>query len=323
MNVRASVDAGEISRVVCVGGGLIGAGWAAHFVRAGLDVVVYDPAPEREAYLRDSLDAAMPTLTRLGLAPGASPDRLSFTSDLEEALAGADFVQVSAVEDRDAKTALLARIDAIVPAGVVIASSSSGFLAEDIRRAARHPERIIIGHPFNPPFLVPLVEIAGGDRAPAAAALAARFYSATGCEVVHLSREIDGYIGNRVQFAVFREILYMWSQGVADLATIDRAVKAGPALRWAVMGPSAVFFLGARDPSLYGEFVSLLLHELNSGYTAPAGFVPDAALMERYAREVVASLGREGQAQLQALRDVGVASIRTALADLGNVVPAR
>lgn len=323
MNVKASVDADEISRVVCVGGGLIGAGWAAHFIRAGLDVVVFDPAPEREAYLRNFVDAAMPTLARLGLAAGASTKRLHFTPDLDEALAGADFVQESAVEDRVAKIELLARIDAVLPADVVIASSSSGFLAEDLRGKARHGERIIIGHPFNPPFLVPLVEIAGGDNAPAAAARAALFYSATGCEVVHLKREIDGYIGNRIQFAAFREILYLWSQGVADLATIDRAVKAGPALRWAVMGPSAVFFLGARNPSLYGEFVNLLLHELNSGYTAPAEFVPDASLMERYAQEVVSSLGQDGQQQLQALRDAGVAGIRTVLAEISNMEASR
>ncbi|TPL43515.1 3-hydroxyacyl-CoA dehydrogenase NAD-binding domain-containing protein [Mesorhizobium sp. B2-4-6] len=314
MNLKPPVvDVSDIKRIVCVGGGLIGAGWAAHFIRAGLDVVVYDPMPERESYLRNYLDAAMPTLRTLGLAPGASSDRLHFTSNLGEALAGAHFVQESAIEDRDAKTELLGQIDAILPRHVVIASSSSGFLAQDIRRRAKHGERIIIGHPFNPPFLIPLVEIAGGDNAIKAATVATAFYNATGCEVVELDREIDGYIGNRIQFAVFKEILYMWSKGVADLATLDRAVKAGPAIRWAALGPSAVFFLGARDPTLYQEFVSLLLCELNSGYTAPGDFNPDDALMKRYADEVVATFGHGGQKQLQTLRDEGVASIRNAL----------
>lgn len=310
MNERSPEN---IGRVACIGGGLIGAGWAAHFLRAGLDVVVCDPAKEREFYLRRFITEAMPTLEKLGLAEGFSQDSLHFTSELEEALAGSDFVQESATEDRDAKIELMGRIDTLVPAEVVIASSSSGFLAEDLRRKALHPERIIIGHPFNPPFLVPLVEIAGGDKASLAAARADAFYRSTGCEVVQLEREIDGYIGNRIQFAVFKELLYLWSQGVADIATIDRAVTAGPAIRWAVMGPSAVFFLGARDPSLYRDFVSLLLHELESGYTAPVDFAPDADLMARYADEVTAAFGAQGQRSLQVLRDEGVAGIRDVL----------
>lgn len=305
-----------IRRVTCVGGGLIGAGWAAHFVRAGLDVTVFDPAPQRERYIRTYLDDAWPTLEKLGLAPGADRRRLAFTTDIDLALRATDFVQESAVEDRDAKAAILGDLDGRLPASTVIASSSSGFLASDLRAKARHGERIVIGHPFNPPFLIPLVEIAGGDGAPEAAARAAAIYRATGCEVVELRREIDGYIGNRIQFAVFREILYMLSQGVADLSTLDRAVTSGPAIRWAIMGPSAVFFLGARDPSLYPEFVELLSHELRSGYVAPPSFEPDAGLLRRYADEVVSGIGAAGQADLIARRDAGVAAIRAALAVL-------
>lgn len=316
MTVQHNSDAITVSRVTCVGGGLIGAGWAAHFLRVGLHVTVYDPAPEREKYLFDFVKAAFPTLREIGLAAGASIEQLRFTTDLSDALNGAEFVQESAAEDCDLKADLLAKIDALLPPHVPIASSSSGFLAADIRKKARNPERIIIGHPFNPPFLVPLVEIAGRAEAPVAAERAAAFYTATGCEVVQLEREIDGYIGNRIQFAVFREILYMWSQGVADLAAIDRAIRAGPAIRWAVMGPSAVFFLGARDPSLYREFVKLLLQELNSGYTAPSGFVPDEALMNKYADSIAETFGPDGQASLLSLRDQGVAAIRAMFSKL-------
>ncbi|WP_145611450.1 3-hydroxyacyl-CoA dehydrogenase NAD-binding domain-containing protein [Rhizobium mongolense] len=305
-----------ISKVVCVGAGLIGAGWAAHFMRAGLDVTVYHRSAEREEYLRESLERAMPSLQELGLAPGASPARIRFTTDLEEALEGSQFVQESATEDVNAKTGLIAQIDALTPVDAVIASSSSGFLATDLRREARHGERIIIGHPFNPPYLVPLVEVAGGDVAAQAIATATQFYQKTGCEVVELKREIDGYIGNRIQFAVFREILYLLSQGVADLEAIDRAIVAGPAIRWAVMGPSSVFYLGARDPSLYQEFVDLLAHEMESGYTAPATFTPDKALMNAYADEVCRGIGANGQDDLIALRDEGVAKIRVLLDSL-------
>lgn len=302
-----------ITRVACVGAGLIGAGWAAHFMRAGLDVMVHDQSGEREGYLRDALEKAMPVLTELGLAPGASLSRVTFTTDLEEALADCRFVQESATEDVDAKIALIARIDALAPPEAVIASSSSGFLAADLRREARNGERIIIGHPFNPPYLVPLVELAGGDMAPEAMAVATAFYRRTGCEVVELAREIDGYIGNRIQFAVFREVLYLLSQGVADVETIDRAIVAGPAIRWALMGPSSVFYLGARDPSLYREFVDLLAHEMESGYTAPPDFKPGRDLMNAYAEEVCAGIGAKGQTDMIALRNEGIARIRLLL----------
>lgn len=302
-----------VSRVACVGAGLIGSGWAAHFMRAGLDVTVHDQSGEREGYLREALERAMPFLTELGLAPGASPARVTFTTDLREALADCQFVQESATEEVEAKTDLIAEIDALAPPDAVIASSSSGFLAADLRRKARNGERIIIGHPFNPPYLVPLVELAGGDVAAKAMAVATDFYRRTGCEVVELAREIDGYIGNRIQFAVFREILYLLSQGVADVETIDRAVVAGPAIRWALMGPSSVFYLGARDPSLYREFVDLLTHEMESGYTAPPSFKPDTALMKAYAEEVCRGIGARGQDDLIALRNEGVAKIRILL----------
>lgn len=302
-----------IKKVTCVGAGLIGSGWASHFMRAGLDVVVHDQAAEREGYLRSSVEQAMPSLEKLGLALGASPNRIRFTTDLEEALANADFVQESATENVDAKIALIAEIDRLTPRHAVIASSSSGFLATDLRRSSQHGERIIIGHPFNPPYLIPLVELAGGDVAKEAIAIATEFYTKTGCEVVELKREIDGYIGNRIQFAVFREILYLLSQGVADLDAIDRAIAAGPAIRWAVMGPSSVFYLGARDPSLYQEFVDLLAHELESGYTAPSDFAPDNALMAAYAEEVTKTIGAHGQNPLISLRNDGVAEIRVLL----------
>ncbi|MDK1492916.1 3-hydroxyacyl-CoA dehydrogenase NAD-binding domain-containing protein [Sinorhizobium sp. 7-81] len=305
-----------ITKVTCVGAGLIGSGWAAHFMRAGLDVTVQGKSSGREAFLREALEKAMPALEELGLASGASPSRVKFTTDLQEALRDCQFVQESATEDVDAKTSLIAQIDALTPPEVVIASSSSGFLAADLRRKARFGNRIIIGHPFNPPYLVPLVELAGGDVAGKSVAVAADFYRMTGCEVVELTREIHGYIGNRIQLAVFREILYLLSQGVADLEAIDKAIAAGPAIRWAVMGPSSVFYLGARDPSLYQDFVELLARELDSGYTAPPSFEPDKALIKAYADEVCQSIGCRGRINMIALRNEGLAKIRVLLEDL-------
>ncbi|MCK1335144.1 L-carnitine dehydrogenase [Bradyrhizobium sp. 38] len=303
----------KIAKVTCVGGGVIGAGWAAHFMRAGLDVVVYDQAAERESYLRESLAKAMPALTELGMAPGATPSRVFFTTDFQEAVKGTDFIQESGPENIDTKISLLSEIDAHTPLDVVIASSSSGFLSSKLRSGAKHPERILVGHPFNPPFLIPLVEIAGGAAAREAAHNASAFYRSTGCEVVELDREIEGYIGNRIQYAVLREVLYLMSQGVADLESIDKAIAAGPAIRWAVMGLSSALFLGKSDPSLWGKFVESLGREMDSGYIAPSSFQPDPALMQIYAEKVANGIGANGQAGLMALRNAGVVGIRSAL----------
>lgn len=313
MYERETSGARRIDKVTCVGAGLIGAGWAAHYMRAGLDVMVHDPVAEREGFVRETLEKAMPTLSELGMAPGASPSRVHFTTDLREALDGASFVQESATDNLEAKIALIAEIDANTAPRVVIASSSQYFRAAQLRARAQHPKRILIGHPFNPPFLVPLVEIAGGDGAREAAADASVFYRSTGCEVVELDQEIDGYIANRIQFAVLREVLYLMSQGVADLEAIDRAIAAGPAIRWAVMGPSSVFFLGAGDPSLYGNFVEEIAREMESGYVAPASFQPDQELMKTYVNKVVNGIGADGRDRLMALRNSGVVAIRGAL----------
>jgi carnitine 3-dehydrogenase len=306
-------EARKITKVTCIGGGLIGAGWAAHFMRAGLDVVVHDEAAEREAFVRETLTKAMPVLTELGLAPGASVSRVRFTTDLAEALDGTDFVQESTPEKLDSKNALLPKIDSLTAPDVIIASSSSGFLAADLRRNTAHPERILVGHPFNPPYLVPLVEIAGADAARHAADAATAFYRSTGCEVVELKREITGYIGNRIQSAVMREVLYLMSEGVADLEAIDRAIAAGPAIRWAVMGASSALFLGARDVTLYGRFVQAIAREINGGFVAPPSFAPNDELMQAYAQEVVSTIGANGQSGLMDLRNAGIVGVRGVL----------
>ncbi|MDX8483383.1 3-hydroxyacyl-CoA dehydrogenase NAD-binding domain-containing protein [Mesorhizobium sp. VK24D] len=309
---KRSGAANRIARVTCIGGGMIGAGWAAHFMRASLKVVVYSPAAERETFLREYLAKAMPALAKLGMAPGASPTRVHFTTNMEDALKDTDFVQESATENIDAKIKLIGEIDGLTAPSVVIASSSSGFLAADLRRAARHPERILVGHPFNPPYLVPLVEIAGGDVASQAAATASEFYKSTGCEVVSLDREIAGYIGNRIQYAVLREILYIMSQGVADLQAIDTAIASGPAIRWAVMGASSALFLATRNPTAYADYAEDFAAEM-TGFLAPPDFQPDRQLMRAYGEQVLKGIGANGQAELMELRDAGVVGIRGAL----------
>ncbi|MER8377169.1 3-hydroxyacyl-CoA dehydrogenase NAD-binding domain-containing protein [Mesorhizobium sp. M1406] len=302
----------RFTSVVCVGAGNIGAGWAAHFMRAGLDVIVYDPLPERQDWLDRFLEKAMPSLEQLGLSPNAKLDRVRFKANLEGALSGAEFIQESSPEVLSQKKDLFQAITDLAPPDAIVASSSAGFLAKDLRVKAKGPERTIIGHPFNPPYLIPLVEIAGGDEAPIAAAVASDFYR-TGCEVVELKREIEGYIGNRIQAAVLKEIFYIYSRGVADLETIDGAISAGPALRWAVMGPSSVFYLGTQNPHMYEGFVQSLVDEIKAGFVAEAKFDPDEQLIAAYAQEGQQTVGSNGQAPLLELRSSGVIALRNAL----------
>jgi carnitine 3-dehydrogenase len=234
-----------IRRVAAIGAGTIGASWTAVFLAHGLTVAASDPAPGAEEFLRGFVAAAWPVLARLSPLAAAPPwQALSFHAEPEAALAGAEFVQESAPEREDLKRALLARLDAALDPAVVIASSSSGLLMSRCQSDCRHPERCVIGHPFNPPHLVPLVEVVGGDRtAPWAIDHALAFYAAVGKEPIHIRREVRGHVANRLQAALWREAVHLVAEGVASVADIDTAISAGPGLRWALMGPHLTFHL--------------------------------------------------------------------------------
>ncbi len=227
--------------VAVVGTGVIGAAWAALFLAKGHDVVAHDPAPGAEERLRDAVARAWPTLTRLGLADGASRDRLRFAGTVADAVASAGFVQESGPEVFEVKSALIAELDAHAPAGAVIASSSSGLMPTRLQEMApRHPERVLIGHPFNPAYLIPLVEVVPGRRSAAAAIDAAvGFYRALGKRPIVVRHEVPGHVANRLQVALWREAYSLVERGVASVADIDAAISNGPGLRWALLGPLA------------------------------------------------------------------------------------
>ncbi|MGF1610115.1 MAG: L-carnitine dehydrogenase [Kiloniellales bacterium] len=247
----ARCDAARVSRAAIIGGGVIGAGWAAQFLARGLDVTAWDPHPEGESRLRQAVANAWPALTRVGLEPGADQGRLRYAATLEGAVKDAQFVQESAPEDEALKTRLLAQIDAAAAPDVVIASSSSGLLPSRIQSGARQPGRILIGHPFNPVYILPLVEVLGGDRTDAAAIdWAMAFYAALGKKPLKVRHEIPGYISDRLQEAVWREALHMVADGVANTAEIDAAIHDGPGLRWAFMGPCLTFHLAGGDSGM-------------------------------------------------------------------------
>jgi carnitine 3-dehydrogenase len=239
-----AVEPDRVRRVAVVGAGVIGAGWALHYLRMGLDVDVYDPAPQAGRDLLRVLEATWPLLERIGLRPGASPGRISLHADLAAAVGSADVVQESSPEDGALKRGVLAAIDRAARPDTVIASSTSGFAMTMLQADCARPERCVVGHPFNPPYLIPLVEVVGGERTdPAAVDWLAAFYAAVGKRPLRLSREHPGFVGNRLQEAMWREALHMVAAGEATVEEIDESIAYGPGLRWAQMGPCLTFHL--------------------------------------------------------------------------------
>jgi len=235
-----------INRVAIIGTGVIGASWAALFLAKGLDVVATDVAPNAEESLRHFIKSAWPALTRLGLAPGASQENLRFSADLAPAIKDADFVQENGPERIDFKRKLYGQLDELLPKDVIVASSSSGLTMSEIQVGAlSHPERCVIGHPFNPPHLIPLVEIVGGARtSEETIQRAAEFYTSLGKRAIRLHKELPGHVANRLQAALGREVYYLVAEGVVSVADVDTAVCWGPGLRWGVMGQVLLNHLG-------------------------------------------------------------------------------
>src|SRR6202050_173798 len=235
----------QIQNIAIVGTGVIGASWAALYLARGLDVVATDPAPNAEANLRKFIDAAWKDLEVIGLSPDASRDHLQFTPDMKKALSNADLVQENGPERQDFKIKLFADMDAATPEDSIIASSSTGLTMSVMQSACKHPERCVTGHPFNPPHMVPLVEVVAGAKTSAETVeQVIAFYESIGKKPIHVRKEVVGHVANRLQAALYREIVYLIDQGVIDIADGDTAVCWGPGLRWGVMGPNLLFHLG-------------------------------------------------------------------------------
>jgi len=234
----------QVRTVACVGAGVIGGGWVAYFLARGFHVRAWDPAPDAEQRLRALVDAAWPALTELGLAPGAAVDNLIVTAELADAVGGADYVQESAPEQLDLKRKLLADIDAATPEHVVIGSSTSGYGMTEMAADAARAHRLVVAHPFNPPYLIPLVEVVGGERTAAdVVTWTDGFLRHIGKSVIVMDQEVPGFIANRLQEALWREALHMVANGEATPAQIDASIIDGPGLRWAFHGPMLTFHL--------------------------------------------------------------------------------
>ena len=243
-----------VERVGIVGAGVIGASWASLFLAAGKEVDLFDPAPDAEADTRRYIDTAWPDLMQLGLVrDGASPERLRFVSDVADAVNEVQFVQESVPERLEVKHAIYREIEPALPPDALVATSSSGLLLSDLQAIWRDPSRLILGHPFNPPHLIPLVELLGNERTvPGALDFAQAVYEGCGKVTIRVNKEVPGHVANRLQAALWREAIDIVLQGVASVEDVDKAVTAGPGLRWSVMGPHMLFSLGSGGAGMEG-----------------------------------------------------------------------
>ncbi|MEM9909428.1 MAG: 3-hydroxyacyl-CoA dehydrogenase NAD-binding domain-containing protein [Pseudomonadota bacterium] len=245
----------RFAHTACLGGGVIGASWAALFLASGRSVAVYDPDPGTEDIVRSYVEEAWPTLTELGLTEQGDPDALSFHTSAADAVAGAGFVQENVPERLAIKLATFAEIEPVLDRDTVVASSASGLTLDQMQEGWKDPTRFVLGHPFNPPHLIPLVEVMGNARtAPKAVDAAEDFYTAIGKVTIRLKKAKAGHVANRLQAALWREAIHLVVEGVASVEDVDKAVWAGPGLRWAAMGPTMLFNLGAGEGGLRAFF---------------------------------------------------------------------
>jgi 3-hydroxyacyl-CoA dehydrogenase len=292
-----------IKRVAIIGTGVIGASWAAQYLARALDVIATDPAPNAEANLRSYVDTAWPALMKIGLAPGASKDRLQFALAADDAVQAADFVQENGPERIEFKVKLYAEIDAATPVDSIIASSSSALSMSQIQVNCVHPERCVIGHPFNPPHLIPLVEIVGGTKtSPEALDRAFAFYAQMGKKPIRLHKELRGHVANRLQGALYREIAYLVNEGVLSVADEDVAVSWGPGLRWGLMGPSLLWHLAGGEGGIQ-HFMEHLAPGMAAGWKLLGDPELTQTLKQKIVEGVLVEAGDRTIDQLEAERD--------------------
>jgi 3-hydroxyacyl-CoA dehydrogenase len=292
-----------IRRIAIVGTGVIGASWAALFLARGLEVIATDPAPNAEENLREYIDDAWPALEQLGLSSGASNKRLSFTTKLSEALEGVDLVQENGPERPDFKIKLFADMDALTPETTILASSSSGIPIGVSQSSCKHPERCVIGHPFNPPHLIPLVEVVGGEKTSTATIeRSIAFYASIGKRPIHVKKEVVGHVANRLQAALYREVVYLIGQGVLSVSDADAAVSWGPGLRWGLMGPNLLFHLAGGQGGIQ-HFMEHLAGPMTTWWKDLGNpeFTPD--LKEKIVQGVLAEAGNRSIDNLAEERD--------------------
>ena len=314
------IDPKDVRHICCIGAGPIGAGWTASFLARGYTVASYLHEPGEEKSLRALIDTAWTSLQALGLSDGASLDNLRCTSDLADAVTDADFIQESAPENIQLKQALYEKLGRLVPDNVVIASSTSGLAMSDIQANCSTPERTVVGHPFNPPYLLPLVEIVGGKATdPAAIQWLVDFYKLAGKAPLPLKKEIPGFIATRLQEAIWREALHMIANDEASVEDIDFAIVNGPGPRWAMMGPCLIYHIGGGEGGMeycleqFGPALKLPWSRLEAPELTPA-------LREQLIEGSRHEAGDRDYKALNSERDRGLVAIKNALKANSGVI---
>ena len=293
-----------IRRIAVIGTGVIGASWSALFLAKGLEVVATDIARGAEIALRKFVKTGWPALERLGLSPGASQSNLRFTADLAEAVGDVDLVQENGPERLDFKQKLYRQLDELLPDDVIIASSSSGLKMSDIQSgAASYPERCVIGHPFNPPHLIPLVEVVGGSRtSEETIQRTIEFYKSIGKKAVRLNKEMPGHVANRLQGALAREVYYLVSENVLSAADVDDALSWGPGLRWGIMGNMMLNHLGG-GPGGIEHFFHQFAGPMTNSWKTLGSPVLTPEIQKKLVDSVHAEVGSCTIEELEAERD--------------------
>ncbi len=305
----------EIKTFAALGSGVIGSGWIARALAHGLDVVAWDPAPGAEAALRQRVANAWPALQKAGLVPGASQERLKFVDTIEACVRDADFIQESAPERLDLKCELHARISAAAKPNALIGSSTSGLLPSEFYADATHPERCVVGHPFNPVYLLPLVEVVGGQKTdPAAIQAAIAVYRSLGMRPLHVRKEVPGFIADRLLEALWREALHLVNDGVASTGEIDDAIRFGAGLRWSFMGTFLTYTLAGGNAGMR-HFMA----QFGPALQLPWTYLPAPELTESLIDKVVEGTseqqGNRSIAELERYRDDCLLAVLGAIKD--------
>lgn len=305
----------HIKTFAALGSGVIGSGWVARALAHGLDVIAWDPAPGAEAALRTRIANAWPALEKAGLAPGAAQDRLRFVATIEECVRDADFIQESAPERLDLKCELHAKISAAAKPNALIGSSTSGLLPSEFYADATHPERCVVGHPFNPVYLLPLVEVVGGAKtSPDAVQAAIKVYESLGMRPLHVRKEVPGFIADRLLEALWREALHLVNDGVASTGEIDDAIRFGAGLRWSFMGTFLTYTLAGGNAGMR-HFMA----QFGPALQLPWTYLPAPELTETLIDRVVEGTseqqGSRSIAELERYRDDCLLAVLGAIKD--------
>lgn len=306
----------DFTHTACLGGGVIGASWTALFLASGRSVAVFDPAHDVEKTVRDYVEMAWPTLTELGLTDNGTPDAVSFHNSAAAAVAGAGFVQENVPERLAIKHATFGEIEPVLEGGAVVASSASGLTLSEMQGGWKDPSQFVLGHPFNPPHLIPLVEVMGNQStSPQAVESAERFYASVGKITIRMNKEKKGHVANRLQAAMWREAISLVMEGVASVEDVDKAVWAGPGLRWAAMGPTMLFNLGAGEGGLQA-FCEHFTDTFNGWWDDLGQPVLDAGTTAKLVAGVQVEARGQTPAELSAKRDALILAMQKATAGL-------